>query len=273
MTEESAADGEVAGGREPVPTVLCERRGRVLVLTINRPAARNAVDKDVAFRIGDALDRADRDSDLGAVVLTGAGDVFCAGADLKAVARGEALRPDDPVRDSWGFAGYTRNPISKPTVAAVNGPAVGGGFELVLASDLAVASSSAFFALPETSRGIFAAAGGAVRLPAQLGPKLAAEVLLAGRRLRAMAAYRHGLVNAVVEPQDVLAAAVRCAARAAENPPEAVSAALRLARGAGRYTAPDEDSGWQLSAREWECLAALGARRRARERRGDGRSR
>jgi crotonobetainyl-CoA hydratase len=132
--------------------VLTERRGRVLLVTINRPQARNAVNAAVATGLGDALEQADADDGIWAVIVTGAGDqAFCAGADLKAVSRGESLSPPDPRRAAWGFAGYVAHPISKPTIAAVNGFALGGGTEIALASDLVVAADTASFGLPEAS--------------------------------------------------------------------------------------------------------------------------
>jgi len=152
---------------EDQPAVLTERHGHVLLVTLNRPAVRNAVNLAVTLGLGDALEEAEHDRGIWAVVLTGAGDkAFCAGADLKAVARGESVVPEEPVRAAWGFAGYVTHHISKPTIAAVNGFALGGGTEISLASDLVVAADTASFGLPEVKRGIYAGAGGLIRLPA-----------------------------------------------------------------------------------------------------------
>ncbi len=142
------------------PAALYERRGNVALITINRPEARNAVNGAVSTAVGDALQQAQDDTGVWAVVITGAGDKsFCAGADLKAISRGENLfHPQHP---EWGFAGYVRHFIDKPTIAAVNGTALGGGTELALASDLVVAQESAKFGLPEVKRGLFAAAAAA----------------------------------------------------------------------------------------------------------------
>src|SRR5262249_47582231 len=151
------------------PVVLTRQEGRVLVVTLNRPRVRNAVNLAVSLALGDALERAEADRDIWAVVVTGAGDkAFCAGADLKAVARGETIMPADPRRAAWGFAGYVSHHISKPTIAAVNGFALGGGTEICLASDLVVAARTASFGLPEVRRGLYAGAGGVFRLPAQI---------------------------------------------------------------------------------------------------------
>jgi crotonobetainyl-CoA hydratase len=126
--------------------------------------------------IGSALEEANGDPEIRALILTGAGNqAFCAGADLKALAKGESLMPDDPARQAWGFAGYVSHNIDKPTIAAVNGFALGGGTELTLASDLAIASQTARFGLPEVKRGILAGAGGAFRLAQQIPRELAME--------------------------------------------------------------------------------------------------
>ena len=178
--------------RPPAPSRPCSTeaaRAGAEVITLNRPAARNAVNLAVALGVGDVLEQAEHDRDIWAVVLTGAGNqAFCAGADLKSVARGESLSPADPVRAAWGFAGYVSHHVSKPTIAAVNGFALGGGTELALASDLVVAAESASFGLPEVKRGILAGAGGVFRLPAQIPKKVAMEMILTGEPIGACAA-------------------------------------------------------------------------------------
>jgi crotonobetainyl-CoA hydratase len=149
------------------PGALVERRSNVMIITINRPEARNAVNAAVSTAVGDAMAEAQQDPDIRVVVITGSGDKsFCAGADLKAIARKENLYHPD--HGEWGFAGYVRHFIDKPTIAAVNGTALGGGTELALASDLVVARESASFGLPEVKRGLIAAAGGVFRLAEQL---------------------------------------------------------------------------------------------------------
>ena len=140
-------------------TILAEQRGHILIVTINRPEARNAVNAAVHIGIGTALEEAETDSEIRAVVITGAGDKsFCAGADLVALSRGESLYPDDPAQQAWGFAGMVSHPISKPIIAAVNGFAFGGGCEIALMSDIIVAAAHALFGLPEVKVGLFAAA-------------------------------------------------------------------------------------------------------------------
>jgi crotonobetainyl-CoA hydratase len=245
------------------PVVLTERRRHVMLITINRPHARNAVDFAVHVGIGEALEEADLDPDVRAVILTGAGDqAFCAGADLKALGRGELMRPTDPKREGWGFAGYVKHHISKPTIAAVNGFALGGGTEITLASDLAVASETATFGLPEVKLGIIAGAGGAFRLSQQVAPKVAMEILLTGDPLSARRALELGLVNAVVPQAQVLDVALALAARITVNAPLSVQATKRIARGmvAGKVAAEDAD--WDLS---WRETAAILASEDARE--------
>jgi crotonobetainyl-CoA hydratase len=237
------------------PAVLTERRGHVLVVTLNRPEARNAVNLAVTTGVGDALEEAEHDRGIWAVIVTGAGDkAFCAGADLKAVSRGESLAPEDPVRAAWGFAGYVTHHISKPTIAAVNGFALGGGTEISLASDLVVAAESASFGLPEVKRGIYAGAGGVFRLPVQIPKKIAMEMILIGEPISAQRALELGLVNRVVPQAEVLAAALELAGKITANAPLAVQASKRVANGIldGRVAAEEEL--WELSRAEGRVL-------------------
>jgi crotonobetainyl-CoA hydratase len=235
--------------------VLVERIGHVMLITINRPEARNAINLAVHLGIGRALAEADADPAIRAVVLTGAGDkAFCAGADLKAVAAGDALIPDDPVEKAWGFAGYVSHAISKPTIAAVNGAALGGGTEIVLASDLAIVADGATLGLPEVRRGLFAGAGGAFRLPRQIPPKIAMEMILIGDPIDAARALDLGLVNAVVPAAELRAAALALAGRIAANAPLAVQISKRLARGIVDSAIDAERPLWDHNARETERL-------------------
>ena len=246
-----AADGaRITTGRD-AGVVLTRRHGHVLLITLNRPEARNAVNLAVTLGLGDALEAAERDREIWVVVLTGAGDkAFCAGADLKAVARGESLIPEDPERAAWGFAGYVSHPISKPTIAAVNGFALGGGTEISLASDLVVAADSASFGLPEVRRGIFAGAGGLFRLPAQIPKKVAMEMILTGEPITARRALELGLVNRVVPQDQVVAAALDMAATITEGAPLAVQASKRVANGIRDGRVPAEAGFWELSRSE-----------------------
>jgi len=233
------------------PAVLVDRQERVMIITINRPDVRNCVNLAVHQGVGEAMQEADRNPDIWAVVLTGAGDqAFCAGADLKALARGESLRPSDPGQAAWGFAGYVTHHISKPTIAAVNGFALGGGTELTLASDLAVAADTAQFGLPEVKRGIIAGAGGAFRITAQLPPKVGMELLLSGDPISAQRAFELGLVNAVVPQAQVVEAALKLAARITVNAPLSVQASKRIAKGIQDGRVASEDAYWQATGRE-----------------------
>ncbi|MGW0948906.1 crotonase/enoyl-CoA hydratase family protein [Streptomyces sp. NPDC002623] len=234
----------------PAPKpVLVERQGHVMVITLNRPEARNAVNAAVARGVGAALEEADQDPEVRAVVITGAGEkAFCAGADLKAVARGEDIMP--PETKEWGFAAYVSHHIGKPTIAAVRGFALGGGTEIALASDLVVAAEDATFGLPEVKRGIIAGAGGAFRLAAQLPPKVAMELLLTGDPLDATAARSYGLVNRVVPADRVLAEAIALAERLAANAPLAVQASKRIARGIDAGQVETERTSWEINEQE-----------------------
>ncbi|WP_410875680.1 crotonase/enoyl-CoA hydratase family protein [Nocardia sp. A7] len=233
--------------------VLVEQREHVLVIVLKRPQAMNSVDAELSTGVGEALERADADPQIRAVVLTGAGErAFCAGADLKALSRGESIFAAG--HEDWGLAGYVRHPISKPTIAAVNGFALGGGTELVLASDLAVAAETATFGLPEVARGLFAAAGGAFRLPEQLPRKVAMEMILTGEPITAARALELGLINRVVPAADVLEAALALADRVAQNAPLAVQASKRVALGIidGKLA---DDAAWDQSDREIMAVA------------------
>jgi crotonobetainyl-CoA hydratase len=235
------------------PAVLCERTGNVLILTINRPEARNAINAAVSIGLGEALDEAQNDPEVRAVVLTGAGDKsFCAGADLKAIARRENIyHPDHP---EWGFAGYVQHFIDKPTIAAVNGTALGGGTELALASDLVVAHEFAKFGLPEVKRGLVAAAGGVFRIVNQLPRKVAMELLMTGEPMTANDAWEWGLINQVVKEGSVLDAALALAARITVNAPLSVQASKRIAYGADDGVVTDEQAGWQRTMTEMQTL-------------------
>jgi crotonobetainyl-CoA hydratase len=247
----SAGDGAHVIRDGGPPAVLTERHGPVLLVTLNRPEARNAVNMAVTLGLGDALERAEHDPAIWAVVVTGAGDqAFCAGADLKAVARREDISPEDPARAAWGFAGYVSHHISKPTIAAVNGFALGGGTEIALASDLVLAAETASFGLPEVRRGIIAGAGGLFRLPAQIPKKVAMAMILTGEPITARRALELGLVNQVVPQADVVKAALGLAGKITLNAPLAVQASTRIANDIHDGRVPAETGPWELSRSE-----------------------
>ena len=237
---------------QTAPAALTDRRGNTLIVTINRPDARNAVNQAVSIGIGDALQQAQDDPEIWAVVITGAGDKsFCAGADLKAISRGENIF--HPEHAEWGFAGYVQHFIDKPIIAAVNGTALGGGTELALASDLVVAQQSARFGLPEVKRGLIAAAGGVFRIVDQLPRKVAMELLVTGDPISADDAARWGLINQVVPDgpgNPALDAALALADRITVNAPLAVQASKRVAVGADNGSITAEVAAWKRSNRE-----------------------
>ncbi|MEB3372141.1 crotonase/enoyl-CoA hydratase family protein [Saccharopolyspora mangrovi] len=212
-------------------SVLTEFADGIAQITINRPEARNAVDRSVAEGIAAAIDEFEARADLTAAIITGAGGTFCAGMDLKAFTRGE--RPSLPGR---GFGGLTEKPPTKPLIAAVEGWALAGGCELALASDLIVAAQDAKFGLPEVKRSLVAAAGGLLRLPKTLPYQLAMEIALTGDPITAETAHQHGMVNKLTEPGRALDEARALAARIAANGPLAVRATKQIVAGAVDWT-------------------------------------
>ncbi|MFJ6852354.1 crotonase/enoyl-CoA hydratase family protein [Streptomyces sp. NPDC091271] len=203
--------------------VLVEHADGVTVITINRPQARNAVNRAVSEGVGAALEEFESRKDLTAAVITGAGGNFCAGMDLKAFLAGENVTLEDR-----GLAGITNRPPRKPVIAAVEGYALAGGCEVVLACDLVVAADNAKFGIPETKRGLVAGAGGLMRLPKRIPYAIAMELALTGDFLDAADAHRFGLVNRLTEPGGALAGARELAARIAANGPLAVAATKEI---------------------------------------------
>ncbi|BBZ61615.1 crotonase/enoyl-CoA hydratase family protein [Mycolicibacterium monacense] len=197
--------------------VLLERQGRTLIITINRPEARNAVNFAVSQGLADAVDELDSDTSLSVAILTGAGGNFCSGMDLKAFAAGE--RVDIPGRG----IGFTERPPRKPLISAVEGYALAGGTEVVLATDLVVASATAKFGIPEVKRGLVAAGGGLLRLPRRIPYQKALELALTGESFTAEQGAAWGFVNKVTEPGQALAGAVELAERITANGPLAVA--------------------------------------------------
>lgn len=223
------------------PVIITEEDG-VLTITINRPDNRNAVNRDVRDLIHAAIDRLEAEPALRVGIITGAGDkAFCAGMDLIEASQGVASRLGGA---DGGFAGLTRYPRTKPLIAAVNGAALGGGFEIVLACDLVVASSDAWFALPEPLRGIIPGGGGAVRLSQSLPKAIANDVLLCGARLTADEAARWGLVNQVVAAPELLVAARAKAEAVGRAAPLAVAGTLAIAGTARRSL---EAASWDVN--------------------------
>jgi crotonobetainyl-CoA hydratase len=230
------------------PAALAERRGNVMVITPNRPEARNAVNGALSTAVGDALQQAQDDPDVRAVVITGAGESFCAGADLKAISRRENLFHPD--HSDWGFAGYVHHYIDKPTIAAVNGTALGGGSELALASDLVVAEERAKFGLPEVKRGLIAAAGGVFRIVDHLPRKVAMELILTGEPMSSADALKWGLINQVVPDGTAVDAALALAERITVNAPLAFWASKRVAMGVDDGVITGDEPGWARTMRE-----------------------
>ena len=213
----------------------------MLILTLNRPERRNALTPSLSGQLLDTLVAADADPAVRVVVLTGNGPAFCAGMDLKAFSEGERPTPPEAVN------AYTYQ-RAKPLIAAVNGPAVAGGFELVLACDIVVAARGAFFALPEVKRGLVAGGGGMFKLVRLAGLGRAARMLLTGDPLDAEAALAAGIVAEVVDAGEVLAAALAIADRVTKAAPSAVAETLAIAR---KSFDLDEPALWALTARAW----------------------
>jgi len=203
--------------------VLTEASDGVGVITINRPEARNAVNGAVARGIAAALDEFDADKDVRVLVLTGAGGTFSAGMDLKGFLSG-----DSPSVQDRGFGGIVERPPAKPIIAAVEGYALAGGFELALACDLVVAGEEAKFGLPEVRRGLVAGAGGLLRLPRRIPYHLAMEIALSGEHFPAARLHQAGLVNLLVPAGQALSAAKELAARLALGGPLALIATKRV---------------------------------------------
>jgi enoyl-CoA hydratase len=203
--------------------VLAEVADGIGIITINRPEARNAVNEAVARGIAAAIDDLDSRTDVTSLIITGAGGTFCAGMDLKGFAAGE-----NSSAGGRGFGGITQRPPAKTIIAAVEGYALAGGFEIVLSCDLIVASEEAVFGLPEVSRGLVAGAGGLFRLPRRIPYHLAMEIALTGARVPAMRLAEAGLINRLVPPGEALAQARSLAAEIGRNAPLSLAATKRI---------------------------------------------
>ncbi len=242
------------------PAALYEVRGHVAIITLNRPAAKNAVNAALSTAVGEGLERAAKDDAVRVIIISGGtGTAFCAGADLKDLAQHKPLTAEG--HPEWGFAGVAEHWIDKPVIAAVNGFALGGGTEIVLAADLVIAAENAKFGLPEVKVGLLAGAGGVVRLHRQLPLKRALELALTGEPLDAQTAKSWGLVNQVV-PIDLLhEAALELAEKIASNAPLSVKLSKALVH---RTTSAGSDwnpewSGldpWRENEQAWNEVAS-----------------
>ena len=217
--------------------VLTERRDGVLLITLNRPQARNAVNSALAHGVAAALDALDGDDELKVGVLTGAGGSFCAGMDLKAFVAGER-----PFVEGRGFAGIAQRSSRKPLIAAIEGYALAGGLEVALSCDVIVAANDARLGIPEAKRGLIAAAGALIRLPRRVPYHLAMELALTGDPIGAERAHAVGLVNRLAEPGGAVDAALELAAAISRNGPLAVDASKQIIRSAQDWT---EEQAWR----------------------------
>jgi enoyl-CoA hydratase len=203
--------------------VLVDVADGIMTVTLNRPEAKNAANKALADGVAAAMDELDSNDDIAVAILTGAGGTFCSGMDLKAFVTGEM-----PVVEGRGFAGLSEYAPRKPLIAAVEGYALAGGLELAISCDLIVTADNAQFGIPEAKRGLAAAAGGLVKLPRQIPPRLAMELALTGDFVSAQRAYDMGLVNQVVPAGTALDAAKAMAAKIAANGPLAVAVSKQV---------------------------------------------
>ncbi|MEM5430542.1 crotonase/enoyl-CoA hydratase family protein [Cupriavidus oxalaticus] len=204
-------------------TLQLETRGNTLLITMNRPQARNAMDFETATALAAAIDQLESRDGLAVAILTGAGGTFCSGMDLKGFLEGK--RPSLPGR---GFGGLTEKPPRKVLIAAVEGYALAGGFELALACDLIVSSKAAKFGLPEVKRGLVAGAGGLMRLPRRVPYHIAMEYALTGNMLGAEQAHAYGLINRLTEPGEALQGALALAEEIGANGPLAVAVSKQI---------------------------------------------
>ena len=219
--------------------VFTEVEDGVLIVTMNRPEAKNAMSKALAEGISAAMDRLEAEDDLRCAILTGAGGTFCSGMDLKGFLRGER-----PSIEGRGFGGLTEWTPKKPVIAAVDGYALAGGMELALSCDLIVANSGSKFGIPEAKRGLAAAAGGLIKLPRQIPPRIAMELALTGNFIDAKRAYELGFINRIVEGP-ALEGAKELAWTIAENGPLALIASKAIVRDSHSWS---DDEMWQKQA-------------------------
>ena len=241
---------EDINGSDPV---LVEQRDRILIVTINRPRAKNAIDAAVSQGLADAMDRLDEDPALSVGIITGAGGTFCAGMDLKAFARGENVAVE-----GRGL-GFTERPPSKPLIAAVEGYALAGGTEVALATDLIVAAEDSAFGIPEVKRGLVAGGGGLFRLPLRIPSAIAMQLALTGENLPAPRAHELGMVNVLTQPGGALEGAIALAEQITANGPLAVAATKRVMIESREWPAEER---W---TRQFEIIGPVFASKDAKE--------
>lgn len=234
--------------------VLVTTENGVMTITMNRPEAKNAMNKNMSELIAAALDELDGNKDLRVGIMTGAGGTFCSGMDLKGFLAGET--PSVPGR---GFGGLTEKPPAKPLIAAIEGYALAGGFELAISCDLIVAADSSKFGIPEVKRSLVAGAGGLIRLPDQVTPRIAMELALTGDFITAQRAYEIGLINQVCESGKALDGALALAERIAANGPLAVAASKKII---SEYQTWPHDERW---SRQGKIMAPVFTSEDARE--------
>ena len=232
--------------------VHLEIEAQVATITINRPEVRNAIDQATAHEISVSLAQADADPTARVIVITGAGGSFCVGMDLEAFLRGEVVR--SPTN---GFAGVTQRVVKKPLIAAVEGYALAGGFEIAMACDMIVASEDARFGLNEARRGLVPDAGGLMRLPRQIPPKIAAELVMTARTVSSAFLASHGLVNRIVPRGEAVSAARQLAAEIVSNDPLAIEIGKRILNESSDWTASE------MFSRQDEMTASIIAFARA----------
>lgn len=225
--------------------VLIERMGAVLLVTLNRPERLNAINEGLSRGLGDAIHLANTDRDINAMVIAASGRAFCAGMDLDAFVDDEPIvHPEHP---EWGVAGIVQHPVAVPVIAAVHGVAAGGGFEIALCADLIVAEETARFALPEIKLGLFAAAGGLIRLPQSMPPRIANELAFTGRFAEAEELAHWGVVNKITPPGKAREEALKLAGSIADNAPIATRATKEVVSRA--YSSASNGPGWAANAR------------------------
>lgn len=226
--------------------VLVDTAEGVMTITLNRPKAKNAINKAVAVAVAAAIDQLEADAALRVAIITGAGGTFCSGMDLKAFVTGEL-----PVVEDRGFAGFCEHLTKKPVIAAVEGYALAGGFEIAISCDLIISAEDAKFGIPEAKRGLAAGAGGLIKLPKQIPSRIAKELALTGDFISATRAYELGLINQVVPPGTALEAARALAAKIAANGPMAVSLSKAVIDRAQDWTNDN------MYARQQEIIAPI----------------